>query len=140
MPTVKLVVIGASGVGKTSLRTQYISGRFSTGYRATIGADFISKTLPHPTKPDQSVTLQIWDTAGQERFSSLSAAFFRGADAALLMFDVNKPETLTALTRWWSQFREKAPLSDDELEDYCCVVVGNKIDFQNQKLYNSSTN
>ncbi|EGO22791.1 hypothetical protein SERLADRAFT_471213 [Serpula lacrymans var. lacrymans S7.9] len=128
MPTVKLVVIGASGVGKTSLRTQYISGRFSTGYRATIGADFISKTLPHPTKPDQSVTLQIWDTAGQERFSSLSAAFFRGADAALLMFDVNKPETLTALTRWWSQFREKAPLSDDELEDYCCVVVGNKID------------
>lgn len=78
MPTVKLVVIGASGVGKTSLRTQvcaqkvtdipshnrsstqYVSGRFSTGYRATIGADFIAKTLPHPTKPDEVVTLQIW--------------------------------------------------------------------------------
>ena len=75
MLTVKLVVIGASGVGKTSLRNQvcapksaeiqahgpqYISGRFSTGYRATIGADFIAKTLPHPTQPDQVVTLQIW--------------------------------------------------------------------------------
>lgn len=78
MLTVKLVVIGASGVGKTSFRTQvcapkitetsshersspqYVSGRFSTGYRATIGADFIAKTLPHPTKPDEVVTLQIW--------------------------------------------------------------------------------
>lgn len=78
MPTVKLVVIGASGVGKTSFRTQvcaqkiveischegpsaqYVSGRFSTGYRATIGADFIAKTLPHPTKQDEVVTLQIW--------------------------------------------------------------------------------
>ncbi|KAF8123853.1 P-loop containing nucleoside triphosphate hydrolase protein [Boletus edulis] len=128
MPTVKLVVIGASGVGKTSFRTQYISGRFSTGYRATIGADFIAKTIPHPTQPDDVVTLQIWDTAGQERFSSLSTAFFRGADAALLMFDVNQPETLTALKKWWQEFRERAPLYDEDLEDYCCVVVGNKTD------------
>jgi len=80
MLTIKLVVIGASGVGKTSLRdqvsdfrlyvpslsltgllqSQYISGRFLGGYRATIGADFISKTIPHPTEPEQNVTLQIW--------------------------------------------------------------------------------
>ncbi|KIJ63947.1 hypothetical protein HYDPIDRAFT_175720 [Hydnomerulius pinastri MD-312] len=134
MPTVKLVVIGASGVGKTSLRGQYISGRFSTGYRATIGADFITKTLPHPSKSDEVVTLQIWDTAGQERFSSLSTAFFRGADAALLMFDVNQPETLTSLTKWWSEFRERAPLPDEEMEDYCCVVVGNKTDLVNSNI------
>ncbi|GLB45104.1 putative ras of Complex, Roc, domain of DAPkinase [Lyophyllum shimeji] len=128
MPTVKLVVIGASGVGKTSLRGQYISGRFTNGYRATIGADFITKTLPHPSNPADTVTLQIWDTAGQERFSSLSSAFFRGADAALLMFDVNTPETMTALTKWWAEFRERAPLADEDVEDYCCVVVGNKTD------------
>ncbi|GBE78644.1 ras-domain-containing protein [Sparassis crispa] len=128
MRTVKLVVIGASGVGKTSLRNQYISGRFTTGYRATIGADFITKTLPHHSFSDESVVLQIWDTAGQERFSSLSSAFFRGADAALLMFDVNQPQTLDALHKWWSEFRERAPVPDDELEDFCCVVVGNKID------------
>ncbi|KAF4610010.1 hypothetical protein D9613_010310 [Agrocybe pediades] len=129
MPTVKLVVIGSSGVGKTSLRGKYISGRFSSGYRATIGADFITKTLPHPTKPDESVTLQIWDTAGQERFSSLSSAFFRGADAALLMFDVNQPETMSALKKWWADFCDKTPVSSDaDMNDYCCVVVGNKID------------
>ncbi|PCH33015.1 ras-domain-containing protein [Wolfiporia cocos MD-104 SS10] len=128
MRTVKVVVIGSSGVGKTSLRNQYISGRFTTGYRATIGADFITKTVPHHSSPEDSVTLQIWDTAGQERFSSLSSAFFRGADAVLLLFDVNQPDTLQALTRWWSDFREKAPVPDDEVEDFCVAVVGNKVD------------
>ncbi|KAI9450512.1 ras-domain-containing protein [Lactarius psammicola] len=128
MRTVKLVVIGNSGVGKTSLRGQYVSGRFSTGYRATIGADFIAKTVPHHSDSEESVTLQIWDTAGQERFSSLSAAFFRGADAAVLMFDVNRPATLHALTRWWSEFRAHAPLPDEDMKDYCLVVVGNKTD------------
>ncbi|TFK32627.1 P-loop containing nucleoside triphosphate hydrolase protein [Crucibulum laeve] len=130
MPTIKLVVIGASGVGKTSLRGQYISGRFSNGYRATIGADFITKTLPHPSNPDESVTLQIWDTAGQERFSSLSTAFFRGADAALLMFDVNSANTMEGLKKWWGDFRDKAPVADEDMEDFCCVVVGNKIDIE----------
>lgn len=128
MRTVKLVVIGASGVGKTSLRNQFISGRFTTGYRATIGADFITKTLPHHTIPEESVTLQIWDTAGQERFSSLSAAFFRGADAVLLLFDVNQPKTLDALTKWWSDFKDKAPVPDDQTDKFCCVFVGNKTD------------
>ncbi|KAI0770924.1 P-loop containing nucleoside triphosphate hydrolase protein [Trametes elegans] len=129
MRTVKLVVIGPSGVGKSSIRNQYISGRFTTGYRATIGADFITKTLPHHSNPDELVTLQIWDTAGQERFSALSSAFFRGADAVILMFDVNQPQTLSALTKWWADFRDKAPVPDDEAAaDFCCVVVGNKID------------
>ncbi|KAL7285985.1 hypothetical protein ACG7TL_001100 [Trametes sanguinea] len=128
MRTVKLVVIGASGVGKSSIRNQYISGQFTTGYRATIGADFITKTLPHHSSPGESVTLQIWDTAGQERFSALSSAFFRGADAVILMFDVNQPHTLDALTKWWADFRDKAPVPDDAVEDFCCIVVGNKID------------
>ncbi|GLB41990.1 putative ras-domain-containing protein [Lyophyllum shimeji] len=82
--------------------------------RTTIGADFITKTLPHPSDPADTVTPQIWDTAGQQRFSSLSSAFFRGADAALLMFDVNTPETMTALTKWWAEFRERAPLADKD--------------------------
>ncbi|KAL0957120.1 hypothetical protein HGRIS_003213 [Hohenbuehelia grisea] len=128
MLTIKLVVIGASGVGKTSLRGQYISGRFSSGYRATIGADFISKTLPHPSHPDESIALQIWDTAGQERFSSLSTAFFRGADACILMYDVNDRETLEALTKWWMEFCDRAPLAEEEVPGFCCAVVGNKTD------------
>ncbi|KAJ6608517.1 P-loop containing nucleoside triphosphate hydrolase protein, partial [Mycena sp. CBHHK59/15] len=131
MPTFKVVVIGASGVGKTSLRGKYISARFSTSYRATIGADFITKTLPppFPTAPGaEPVVLQIWDTAGQERFSSLASAFFRGADAAVLMYDVTTPSTLAALTKWWADFRDKAPVRDEDLRTFCVVVVGNKLD------------
>ncbi|TCD62524.1 hypothetical protein EIP91_006774 [Steccherinum ochraceum] len=112
----------------TSLRNQYISGRFTTGYRATIGADFITKTVPHHSKSDESVTLQIWDTAGQERFSSLSSAFFRGADAVLLLFDVNQPKTLDAVTKWWTDFKERAPIADEDAHKFCCVLVANKID------------
>ncbi|KAJ3849009.1 P-loop containing nucleoside triphosphate hydrolase protein, partial [Lentinula lateritia] len=130
--TVKLVVIGAAGVGKTSIRGQYISQRFSTGYRATIGADFITKVVQVDEREGsgetERATLQIWDTAGQERFSSLSSAFFRGADAAVLVFDVNAPETLRALVKWWEEFKVHAPLEDDELGSFCCVVVGNKVD------------
>ncbi|KAH6888927.1 P-loop containing nucleoside triphosphate hydrolase protein, partial [Coprinopsis sp. MPI-PUGE-AT-0042] len=126
--TVKLVLVGSSGVGKTSLRGQYISGHFSTGYRATIGTDFISKTVKHPWKEGESVVLQIWDTAGQERFSSLSSAFFRGADAVLLLFDINSPASLHALKKWWSEFCDKCPVEPDEEHDFCCVVVGNKMD------------
>lgn len=120
-------------------------GQFSTGYRATIGTDFITKSLPHLTNPDETVTLQIWvrshtlgscfclttfhqDTAGQERFSGLSSAFFRGADAVLLMFDVNRPETLQGLHKWWGEFKARAPVADEDAEDFCVVVVGNKID------------
>ena len=124
---------------------QYVSGHFSTVYRSTIGTDFITGTLPHHSKPDEPVTHQTWDRprpppdllfstphrsrdrldiAGQERFSSLSSAFFRGPDAVILIFDVNQPETLRALDRWWSGFCACAPLGDDETEDY--LMVGNK--------------
>ncbi|KAJ8447021.1 hypothetical protein Cgig2_033590 [Carnegiea gigantea] len=71
----KVIVLGAAGVGKTSLIT-----------RATIGADFFTKELHIDGK---LVSLQIWDTAGQERFESLGPAFFKGADCCVLVFDVN---------------------------------------------------
>ena len=68
-----------------------------------------------------------YDTAGQERFSCQSSAFFYGADTAILIFDVNRPETLRALDRRWSEFCACAPLSDDETAGNCLVVVENKI-------------
>nr|AOC97470.1 Rab family protein [Volvariella volvacea] len=163
--TIKLVVVGASGAGKTSLRGQYISGKFTTGYRATIGTDFITKTLPWPSEASlkeldsmdagveraeaepgesgsgKSVALQIWDTAGQERFSSLSSAFFRGADAVILLYDVNDAESLHVLRKWWDDFSRNVPLPEpevserdgkvrasDEVQEFCVVFVGNKVD------------
>merc|ERR1712164_98314 len=81
----KLIILGDSGVGKTSLMNQYVNKKFSKQYKATIGADFLTKEV---MIDDKLVTMQIWDTAGQERFQSLGVAFYRGADSCVLVYDV----------------------------------------------------
>ena len=77
----KVIILGESGVGKTSLMNQYVNKKFSNHYIATIGADFLTKDI---IVDDYLVTMQIWDTAGQERYQSLGVAFYRGADCCVL--------------------------------------------------------
>lgn len=72
-------------MGKTSLMERYVEHRFSQQYKATIGADFFPKDV---IIDDKAVNLQIWDTAGQERYQSLGSAFYRGADACVLVYVV----------------------------------------------------
>ena len=99
--TLKIVILGNSGVGKTSMMNRYSSGRFTGQYKATIGADFLSKDNVIVTDPLLNtrtlVTLQLWDTAGQERFQSLGVGFYRGADACLLVYDITDPHSLDNL-------------------------------------------
>ncbi|EJT99117.1 hypothetical protein DACRYDRAFT_37030, partial [Dacryopinax primogenitus] len=121
MQTIKVVIIGECGVGKTSLRNQYTTSRFSPSYRATVGLDFHSLTLTFP--PHEACIFQLWDTAGQDRFAPLSRAFFRGADAVLLVFDCTKPKTLQALRKWWAEFS-----GVEGTEGAVVVAVGNKLD------------
>ncbi|KAJ7749835.1 hypothetical protein DFH07DRAFT_961620 [Mycena maculata] len=66
-------------------------------------------------------------TNSAERVSSLASAFFRGADAAVLLYDVTRPETLDPFTKWWAEFRDKAPVAEGDTE-FCVAVVGNKVD------------
>ena len=72
----KVIILGDSGVGKTSLMHRYVSDKFSQQYKATIGADFLTKEVS--MDGDKVATMQVWDTAGQERFQSLGVAFYRG--------------------------------------------------------------
>lgn len=97
----KVIILGDSGVGKTSLMNQYVNNKFSEQYKATIGADFCTKDV---TIDDKLVTLQIWDTAGQERFQSLGVAFFRGADACILVYDMTNPKSFESLDKWRKDF------------------------------------
>ncbi|PWN93096.1 hypothetical protein FA10DRAFT_225727, partial [Acaromyces ingoldii] len=100
--TVKVVLIGDGNAGKTSLRSRLLFRAFQPSYRATIGADFVSKTF---YVPRSAVQLSIWDTAGQERFRSLGAAFYRGADAVVLAFDVSDRASLERTLTWYDEFR-----------------------------------
>ncbi|KAL9317711.1 hypothetical protein ACSQ67_014228 [Phaseolus vulgaris] len=114
----KVIVLGDSGVGKTSLMNQYVHKKFSQQYKATIGADFVTKELQID---DRLVTLQvgfvsysngisIWDTAGQERFQSLGVAFYRGADCCVLAYDVNVMKSFDTLDNWHEEFLKQVIL------------------------------
>ncbi|KAI9093131.1 P-loop containing nucleoside triphosphate hydrolase protein [Phlyctochytrium arcticum] len=119
----KVVIIGDGSVGKTSLRNQYMHQRFSHAYKATIGADFVTRTV---SVGDRNVAIQIWDTAGQERFQSLGVAFYRGADACILVYDVTNPASTASLYKWMTEFIRQADIRDPERFPF--VLVGNKMD------------
>lgn len=122
----KVIILGDTGVGKTSLMNQFVNKKFSGQYKATIGADFLTKEI---MVDDRVVTMQIWDTAGQERFQSLGVAFYRGADCCVLVFDVTLPNTFKSLDSWRDEFLVQACPRDPE--NFPFVVLGNKIDLGN---------
>jgi len=119
----KVIILGDSGVGKTSLMNQFHSNKFTTQYKATIGADFLTREL---LVQDCLLTLQIWDTAGQERFQSLGKSFYRGADVCVLVYDITDPRSFEKVASWREEFLEQAGLSPSE--EFPLVVLGNKCD------------
>ncbi|KFD51734.1 hypothetical protein M514_07431 [Trichuris suis] len=157
----KVIILGDSGVGKTSLMNQYVNKRFSNQYKATIGADFLTKevvvddrlvtmqasfnliapvilkvcnrcTLAFCTCLQMNQCRQIWDTAGQERFQSLGVAFYRGADCCVLVFDVTNPNSFKSLDSWRDEFLIQASPRDPE--NFPFIVLGNKIDLGNRNV------
>eukprot|EP01025_Chloroclados_australasicus_P036249 TRINITY_DN3690_c0_g1_i1.p1 TRINITY_DN3690_c0_g1~~TRINITY_DN3690_c0_g1_i1.p1 ORF type:complete len:237 (-),score=15.95 TRINITY_DN3690_c0_g1_i1:276-896(-) len=125
----KVVILGDSGVGKTSLMNQFVHKRFTEQYKATIGADFLTKEV---RVEDNSVTMQIWDTAGQERFQSLGVAFYRGADCCVLVFDASVNKSFENLDHWRDEFLIQAAPRDPE--NFPFVVLCNKIDKQDRAV------
>jgi len=125
----KVILLGDSGVGKSSIMNQYVHEKFSAEYKATIGADFLTKHLIIDDKP---ITMQIWDTAGQERFQSLGVAFYRGADCCALVFDVNDEKTFENVNSWKEEFLLKAGIEDPQ--NFPFVLLGNKIDVENGRM------
>lgn len=112
---------------------RYATGTFTGQYKATIGADFCTKQVivtDNTTLQRHVVQFQIWDTAGQERFQSLGMAFYRGADAAVLVYDCTDPDTLEHLEHWKTEFLQHVGVSIPSLQQvpFPFVVMGNKHD------------
>lgn len=124
----KVIIVGDTNTGKTSLMQQFVNKKFDAKYKATIGADFLTKEIMIEEK---LVTMQIWDTAGQERFQSLGMAFYRGADACVLVYDITNPKSFTNLKAWRDEFMlQAAPRSP---EQFPFMVLGNKCDKESDR-------
>ncbi|XP_055690459.1 ras-related protein Rab-26 isoform X2 [Lutzomyia longipalpis] len=118
--THKTILLGDSGVGKTSLLVQYNFGEFRSGaFSATVGIALTNKIV---TVDQVRVKLQIWDTAGQERFRSVTHAYYRDAHALLLLYDVTNKVTFDNTRAWLVEIREYAQ------EDVVIMLLGNKSD------------
>ncbi|XP_023693056.1 ras-related protein Rab-7a isoform X2 [Paramormyrops kingsleyae] len=125
----KVILIGNSGVGKSSFMNQYVNHRFTNTYRATIGADFLTKEI---TVDGRLIVLQIWDTAGTERFQSLGNALYRGAHCCLLLFDVSSMTSFSSLSDWLKEFLVQA--DPPEPTSFPFVVIGNKTDLRKREV------
>ncbi|XP_030570386.1 ras-related protein Rab-26 isoform X1 [Drosophila novamexicana] len=116
----KVIMLGDSGVGKTSLLIRFRDGRYVPSYfLSTVGIDFRNKVV---VVDGTRVKLQIWDTAGQERFRSVTHAYYRDAHALLLLYDVTNKTTFDNIRAWLGEIREYAQ------EDVVIVLIGNKAD------------
>eukprot|EP00026_Physarum_polycephalum_P014557 Phypoly_transcript_15086.p1 GENE.Phypoly_transcript_15086~~Phypoly_transcript_15086.p1 ORF type:complete len:227 (+),score=29.02 Phypoly_transcript_15086:261-941(+) len=120
----KVVILGSTGVGKTALSVRYCEGVFLATTKATIGGSFLAKNV---VMDGVRLKLQLWDTAGQERFRSLAPMYYRGAAAAVLVYDITNPDSFQKTQDW------VAELQSNVTDDIVLVVVGNKLDLAKQR-------
>ncbi|CAF1525042.1 unnamed protein product [Rotaria magnacalcarata] len=122
--TFKILIVGDSGVGKSSLMTRFVHGVFHAPHNATIGVDF---QIAIVNSGKFKCRLQIWDTAGQERFRSITNSYYRGADGIIIVYDVTDSETFVHLK---DRFLEIQQFCDSDVPK---ILVGNKDDANNQQ-------
>ena len=115
----RVLIVGDTDVGKTSLLVRFNDKRFTENNKTTIGVDYKARVIQIG---EERVKLQIWDTAGQERFRSMTAAFYNKAHGVILCFDVNQRDTFASLKNWCSDIRAYAP------EGTLIYLSANKID------------
>jgi len=115
----KVVLLGDSGVGKSSIAMRYVNNTFSEAFEVTIGGGYLQQVIR--LKDNISLKLDIWDTGGQERFRALLQLYYREADAALICYDVTSDKSMDSCEYWVNELKSR--------EEHCLLcLVGNKID------------
>jgi len=120
----KILVIGDYAVGKTSIIKRYCEGYFTPNYKLTIGVDFAVKMVQWDEK--SVVSLQLWDVAGHERFGQMTRVYYKYAIAAIIVFDLSRPATFEAVTKWREDVNSKVMLANDQ--PIPIMLLANKCD------------
>lgn len=120
----KLVLLGESAVGKSSLVLRFVKGQFHEFQESTIGAAFLTQTV---CLDDTTVKFEIWDTAGQERYHSLAPMYYRGAQAAVVVYDITNQDTFARAKTWIKELQRQAS------PNIVIALAGNKTDLANKR-------
>jgi len=120
----KLLIIGDSGVGKSSLLLRFADNTFTGNYITTIGVDFKIRSVE---VNGEKVKLQIWDTAGQERFRTITSTYYRGTHGVIVVYDVSNGESFANVKRWLHEIEQNCEVVNS-------ILVGNKNDAPEQKV------
>ncbi|XP_072966838.1 ras-related protein RHN1 [Typha angustifolia] len=120
----KLVLLGDMGAGKSSLVLRFVKGQFLEFQESTIGAAFFSQTL---ALNDATVKFEIWDTAGQERYHSLAPMYYRGAAAAIIVFDITSTDSFGRAKKWVQELKNQGN------PNMVTALAGNKADLEDKR-------
>ena len=126
----KIILIGNASVGKTSIFNKFTTGDFSKIYKSTIAAEFKSKLLK--VNKNLWAKLVIWDTCGTENYRSLTRQYYRGADGAIVIFDLTDQSSFNDLKKWIKDIKNYGE------KDIQIIIVGNKLDLFNQRKVTQS--
>ena len=128
--SVKVVLIGESGVGKTSIISQFTKGIFNPDLMSTNGATFSTKKKEFK-ESNKILSFEIWDTAGQEKYRSLAKMFFKDAAVALIVYDITNKKSFEEIKAYWMDLvKENGP------KKVIMYIVGNKTDLSDQEVVN----
>lgn len=117
--TYKIVILGHYSVGKSSIVSKFVKNEFNPKAESTIGASFLTKTI---FQNRCAIKYEIWDTAGQERYYSLIPMYYRGAQVALIVYDITSKESFESAKKWVEELKYDKP------QDFLKVLVANKVD------------
>ena len=120
----KILLLGDSGVGKSSLLLRYTKNEFISDMRSTIGVEFALKYI---TIDNYQLKIQIWDTAGMERYRSITNAYYKGAKGVIVLYDICRKKSFENVDKWIDDFKSKA---DD---DAVIILIGNKSDLDDKR-------
>lgn len=121
---IKVVLLGAIGVGKSSILKRYVNQDFHENEPSSMGAGFLSKRVTYQNK---TYRFQIWDTAGQEKYAPLAVMYYRDAQVILLIYDITSKDSFNQLKEWYEEVKSKGP------KDIVVAIVGNKIDLNEKE-------
>lgn len=121
----KLVIIGDSGVGKTGIMNRYLHNTFNEHSKSTIGVEFGTKKT---TIDNSVIRAQIWDTAGQEKYKSITSAYYKGAKAAVIVYDITNKLSFSNIDKWIGDIKANAD------KNIILLICGNKCDLGDKRV------